>query len=512
VPRAAAPVRKVVVAAGALIAAAALTGCPSQGGTPSVQSVTISSGDRWLAAGESLHLTAIVSPAGASDAVIWTSQDPGVAAVTGTGASATVTAVAPGTTAVSAASASDPTRSSAIEVTVIDPGTVLWTRQFGTLAYDDASAVATDADGRVVVVGATVGSLGGLSEGGLDVHLIVFGSIGQPIWGEQFGSASADYVEATATDGANNIVIGGATAGDVEGVNAGGLDALVRKYGPTSVHRWTRQFGSDTNDSVAGVGADAAGNVYAVGRTMGDLAGTNAGDFDAFVRKLSPEGDHLWTRQLGTDLNDFVRDGAVSVDGSVFIAGSTGGAWGGPNLGEIDALVVKLDSTGAPVWTRQFGTPGSDAVYGVAIGAGGEVILVGGTTGDLAAAGSGASDAFVRAYDADGNHSWTVQFGTTGTDIARAVALDASGNVFVAGTTQGSLVGSHAGLVDVFVMKLTGDGDELWARQFGTGSDDYAMEIATDSLGRAFVVGYTEGAIVADNAGEADGFIRAYGP
>ena len=64
---------------------------------------------------------------------------------------------------------------------------------------------------------------------------------------------------------------------------------------------------------------------------------------------------------------------------------------------------------------------------------------------------------------------WTRQFGTSGYDFARAVAVDPEGNVYVAGRTEGALPGQvSSGDFDAFVRKYDRDGDEVWTRQFGT--------------------------------------------
>lgn len=63
------------------------------------------------------------------------------------------------------------------------------------------------------------------------------------------------------------------------------LDAAMTHQG---IELWTRQFGTSSSDSASGVAVDAAGNALITGDTLGDLAGSNAGDRDALVRKYGP--------------------------------------------------------------------------------------------------------------------------------------------------------------------------------------------------------------------------------
>jgi len=78
---------------------------------------------------------------------------------------------------------------------------------------------------------------------------------------------------------------------------------------------------------------------------------------------------------------------------------------------------------------------------------------IGGTLAGQTSAGR--LDAFVRKYDSDGTEVWTRQFGTASDDVARGVAVDTTGNAYVAGQTDGTFVGqTSAGDFDVFLAKL----------------------------------------------------------
>jgi len=101
---------------------------------------------------------------------------------------------------------------------------------------------------------------------------------------------------------------------------------------------------------------------------------------------------------------------------------------------------------------------------------------------------------------------WTSQFGTSSTDFARSIAVDASGNVYVAGHTYGALPGqTSSGGSDAFVRKYDGSESELWTRQFGTPNDDSAYGVAVDTSDNVYVAGYTFGTLPGhSSAGEGD--------
>lgn len=223
-----------------------------------------------------------------------------------------------------------------------------------------------------------------------------------------------------------------------------------------------------------------------------------------------------WTRQFGTSAVDIPY--AVAVDGSdgVVVAGSTAGTLPGQTwAGGRDAFVRRYDAAGNELWTRQFGTYNQEVARGVAVDASGNVVVVGHTSGVFPGQTSlGGDDAFVRMYDASGTELWTRQFGERFTDQARGVAVDASGNVLVVGHTLGPLPlpgQTHAGGRDAFVRMYDAAGTELWTDQFGTIDDDFAEAVSVDASGNVAVVGNTSRSLPGQTSvGLDDAFVRLY--
>ena len=493
---------------GAVALALALAACATPSGS-SVTSVSIDGGDRTVVVDDSLTFTAtVVTEGGASDAVTWESSDESVAGIDDAGS---VTILTVGVLDVSATSTVDPSVRDTVTLTVDPLGVLAWTRQFGTGANERAFGVATDANGHVFVAGRTTGALDGPNAGGTDAFIRSYTREGDLRWARQFGTSSADVATGVAIDANGNVYVVGNTAGALEGAGEGGLDVFIRSYDGDGERRWTRQFGTSSDDEALGVATDAHGNVYVTGITSGALEGDGFSGLDGFVRSFDGDGVVRWTRQFGTTSGDRAFGVATDANGNVYVAGETFGALEGTAAGGGDAFVRSYDGDGAHRWTRQFGTGSVDIARGVSTDASGNVYVTGFTEGALEGASFGPIDAFVRSFDGDGVVRWTRQFGTGSEDVALDVATDASGNVYVAGRTGGALDGASAGGIDAFVRSFDSGGTLRWTRQFGTVSSDHAVGVAAGSSAEVYVVGYTNGALEGTSAGGEDAYVRVYG-
>ncbi len=195
----------------------------------------------------------------------------------------------------------------------------------------------------------------------------------------------------------------------------------------------------------------------------------------------------LWTRQFGTRGSDIAHSAAVDRAGNIYITGSTTGAFTGQNLFG-GAFLRKYDSGGNELWTRQFGLSYA-AASSVAVDSSGNVYLAG--------------DAFLRKYDSGGNELWTRQFGTSSFDAAYSVAADNNGNIFVAG---------RSGNDDAFLCKYDADGNQNWLQRFGGLLVDIAYSVSVDGAGNAYVAGLM-GQLLPTESGpqkDYDAFLRKY--
>ncbi len=251
-----------------------------------------------------------------------------------------------------------------------------------------------------------------------------------------------------------------------------------------------------------------------------------------------PEHDTPWLRELGGGTH--AQTAALVAEGrDVFAAGDFHGTLipGSPLLessGEADGFVARLGPEGRVLWGRRFGGSGDDNADALALGPDGSLIVVGKFMGDASIgstrlqAGEATHCLVAKLAREDGSVLWARGFGGAGYAQCRSAAVDAAGDVLIAGLFQGTLeLGAgpwtSAGESDLFLAKLSGqDGTPRWARRFGGAGDDVARDVvvtpsgtvllagyfSADSGGTAGAVDFGTGALV--SAGDADAFLAVF--
>jgi hypothetical protein len=292
--------------------------------------------------------------------------------------------------------------------------------------------------------------------------------------------------------------------GDGFGARASGADpsgtaeaALSVDGGAASGDGWQRSIGpNEASTSSGGVAADGDGGAFVTGTTEGAVGGPNQGLTDAYLAQYSAQGELLWAEQLGSAGDDTSSGVSVASDGSVVIAGSTSGALDGAALGFGDAFVARYSSSGVLEWTRQLGTTAPDAALGVSAAASGAVFVAGSTRGTVEGSRTGNdTDALVASYSAAGELLWAGQLGSAPgyDDVASGVSVDGDGNVLIAGHTFGDLAGASGGSADAFVAKYSAAGELLWTEQLGAAGYDAADAVRVDESGNVYVAGQLGG-------------------
>jgi Beta-propeller repeat len=300
------------------------------------------------------------------------------------------------------------------------------------------------------------------------------------------------------------------------------------------------RFGSASTDIPRDITVDAQGNIIVVGSTYAALEGnTHAGDGDAFVAKFSRYGDRLWIKQLGATTirgkpNNSIGDDAnavhVDTNGNIFITGSTGGDL----EGEVSArggglFVMKLNPNGIVQWTTLIASPNfpdgpffGETGLDIDLDGSGNVFLAGYTIGPLDgvfAAGRALQDVVMIKLDPNGKQVWLRQVGGLSNDYARSVVVDAQGNSYAVGDTPGGMTDTSdvSKRQQYLVIKFDPDGLELWRKELGDVASygkhgvDFGEAAGMDANGFLYISGFTTSSTL-DPAFPTEPFISKLNP
>lgn len=257
--------------------------------------------------------------------------------------------------------------------------------------------------------------------------------------------------------------------------------------------------GSTGADDARGLAVDNNGDLLIAGYFKG--AGMFGSDFeatdpDAYIAKLSgKDGSPLWSVQLGGPGADSAEALAVDKDDNVILVGSLSGTLtvGDGTLessGADDVFIGKFDKEGRRLWVKRIGSNNIDAAQSVAVDTGGNIYVTGVFRGAVAfgeetLTSAGDSDIFLIKLSPSGDFVWSKQFGATGADYARDIAIDSQNHlVLLAEISVAVSFGGDElptkGNRDIALAKLSLDGEHLWSTSMGNTYDDVAVSLAID--------------------------------
>ncbi len=354
-------------------------------------------------------------------------------------------------------------------------GKQIWARRYDGPGHGDDSvkAIALDASGNVIVFGESPGA-----GTGLDLTTIKYDSNGRRLWVKrQGGRAKADdYAGGLAVDGAGNVTVVGTSR-----ESSVGPSRTVIKYKANGARLWidSRKDPAEGYGGALAIAVDSQGNAYVAGWIVsGNPQGMAAFKYDA-------GGRLIWTRTYEGPASraEYARAVAVDDSGRVSVTGSSGSA--GPTNGNTDWVTIGYDTAGKTLWTRRYPSPGTSGDSPAAIGldASGNTFVAGWVGEEC--------DYLTVKYSPAGLRRWAKKLdGRSDIDRALCLAVDGSGNAYVAGESRNSYAN-----YDGLTVKYGPNGNRLWTKRYDGpgGADDRVNAIAVDASGSLYVAGESQG-------------------
>jgi len=299
-------------------------------------------------------------------------------------------------------------------------GNTVWFKSYGGSANDYLSDAQQTFDGGYIVVGASSSidvDMSGLNKGGSDGIIAKLDSNGNKVWIKAYGGGDSDsfYSVQQSSDG-GYVVAGGSYSIDE---NMAGLaksntdytDAIVTKVDNNGDIVWFKSYGGIDSDSFNSIRKTSDGGYIAVGYSYSnddDMAMLNKGDSDAIIAKLDSTGNIVWIKSYGGSATDSFYSAQQTADGGYIAIGesySTDGNMAGLAKGDIDTIIIKLDSNGNTSWVKSYGGSDTDSFYSVQQTVDGGYIFGGGvysTDNDMTGLNKGDSDSILIKIDSTG--------------------------------------------------------------------------------------------------------------
>lgn len=313
---------------------------------------------------------------------------------------------------------------------------------------------------------------------------------------------------------------GSTTSGTTSSTTSTTMDPsdLCKSASPaTPSATWTKKAGAAQVQAALGVAADPQGNVVVAGNFLGSIdfgagALTSAGQNDAYVAKLDPNGAALWSKSYGdAQYHQYAQHVATDAQGNILVTGHFRGSinFGGGALNDVynffeDLFIAKLSSSGGHVWSKRYGDINNEESQAIATDAQGNVLVVGAFQKTInfgagaIVAEDGGFNGFVAKLNALGDQQWAKSLGdTVAEQKTLGVTADSAGNVYVVGYHQGGIdlgapFTADAGQQNAYVAKLSSNGAFTWAKSWPSVAAS-AVDVAVDAGGNVYVLGNFKG-------------------
>lgn len=337
------------------------------------------------------------------------------------------------------------------------------------------------------------------------------------MWDTLIGGLNTDCISAIDKDPNDNSVylIGFTRSPQVSGYHAGANSAAEDNYVTKTDDQgnilWSKAFGT-VNSEIASKGKILAdGSIVVVGsisptwplQTMPpDYQGNN----DIFVTRISSSGNLIWQKCYGGSGGDVGVDVIIAPDGTILIAAETsspadGDLVGTVPRGNVDGLLVRLDSLGALLAVNRAGGSSQDKYKSITNLSTGGFAVIGITLSNNGTIngrnhGIGTSDAWVLCLDNNLDTVWTRCVGTTGQEESVSI-IESLGTILISGSAienipvNGDII-AYKGNKDSFIAAMTITNTLLWVSTYGGTENDYELRLKSDALGGIYAFGVTE--------------------
>jgi hypothetical protein len=382
-----------------------------------------------------------------------------------------------------------------------------------------------------------------------DVFIQKLDNQGSLVWAKSFGGTTKDIGTSITVDDNGNVYTTGYFGNTADfdpnsGIHnlTGGLsDIFIQKLDNQGNFVWAKKIGNSNNslEEVNSITLDKSGNLYIIGAFSETVdfdpnigvynlsaIGNSIYAKDIFIQKLDSNGNMLWTKSFGGNLDDNGTSIVIDDFNNIYATGyfsdtvdfdPNSGVYNLISNGSADIFVQKLDSSGNMLWAKNFGGNLNDVANKITIDSWGNIYTTGSFSDtvnfnsnsvitNLIAIGS--TDIFVQKLDNSGNFIWAKSMGGIDDDVANSITINQFGSIYTTGSFKSTVdFDPNSGIYnltatagnwhpsDIFIQKLDAQGDFVWAKNLGGSKSDKGNDITADAMGNVYTTGSFSGTV-----------------
>jgi len=308
------------------------------------------------------------------------------------------------------------------------------------------------------------GSTRSYGAGSEDIYLIKLNSYWQQMWSATYGGVHQDHARSIITTDEGIMILGDVWDGG--NTRLGMYLSLVDTEG---YEIWSKQYGTDMDDWGHHIIEARNGDFMLLGYTRGfEVSG------DIYLVRTDHEGNLLWENSYGYERDDYAMDIIENDDDSFLIIGTKNGFFNDVhanyNTHDADVLLIKIDANGNEIWKKTIGDDGHDFGYSIKEAPNGGKYIFGSTQ----SYGAGSFDMFLSKIDNDGTEEWHTTYGGEKYDYGLSMDVNNIGELFLFGTTKSF---GQNNSEDFYLIKTDEDGNTIWELTMGGELTDYGHSV-----------------------------------